>query len=651
MATTQILKLVAGMFNGAPGGAILGDLSGAVNAGMSLPELADILENTNQFQSLVDGLDTAGKVEFLMNNFGLTADGVEGSAATRAENFFTNSIEDGVGLGYMVYQAIVFLESDNLPEEFADVAALLNNKALVAAVHAENYDAIANVAAGQALFVGVTSTFPMTQAEALQHVKDIVEPGNGEPTPLALALEALKAAREAEAEAVEAEADALAAVATVVGTSTALGVNAPADVNPTDGEVDEDELDVWVAAYAAGNIENDLNAATTALEAAESDLAVGRATIGDSGVNFDVNNADVVAVLDGRQLTDARLNTALNVAQAALDEALADETSDEAIAQAALEAAQDALAEDIATNGTNAELLTNLRAGLVAEVLAGNILAGDDYDGVGAPTVGVVIANIDTALAGDADDQAAYVGMLGGLTVDGSFDPSIQDVAALIVGRVDLHDDVATAQTAFDSTDLAADVAEIQGLIDAREDLIDEVDAIQAYVDELSEAAEAYQAAVGATEEAADVTAAALAAITNAEDDDPAGLGITLGVLGTDNGTDGDDVFLFEEDKDGTFTVNGFGEEGVDRLYFGEGYQLVQIAEGKTINNNVGSVGTLEILWQQIGDDLHLYVESEPFAGNGSSTADVTTITLVGFNAEDITGFESGFLVAGVAVA
>jgi S-layer protein len=212
MATSNILKLVAGMFNGAPGGAILGDLKQAVDAGMSLPELADILENTNQFQSLVGGLDTAGKVEFLMNNFGLTADGVEGSAATRAENFFTNSIEDGVGLGFMVYQAVVFLESDNLPEEFADVAALLNNKALVAEVHAANYQTIANVAAGQALFVGVTSTFPMTQEEALQHVEDIVgEPGNGEPGPTfsltadAVAVEVVNAQVDAVAKAILAD--------------------------------------------------------------------------------------------------------------------------------------------------------------------------------------------------------------------------------------------------------------------------------------------------------------------------------------------------------------------------------------------------------------------------------------------------------------
>lgn len=158
MTTSQILKLVAGMFNGAPGGAILGNLSQAVDSGMSLSELADILENTNQFQSLVGDLDTAGQVEYLMNNFGLTPNGEAGSPAARAENFFTSSIEGGVGLGRIVDQAIVFLERDDLPEEFAEVAALMNNKALVAGVHAENHSTIANVAAAQALFVGVTST-------------------------------------------------------------------------------------------------------------------------------------------------------------------------------------------------------------------------------------------------------------------------------------------------------------------------------------------------------------------------------------------------------------------------------------------------------------------------------------------------------------
>lgn len=51
----QVLKIVAGLFNGAPGGAFLSDFSAAVEAGMTLSELARALAATNEFKQDIMG--------------------------------------------------------------------------------------------------------------------------------------------------------------------------------------------------------------------------------------------------------------------------------------------------------------------------------------------------------------------------------------------------------------------------------------------------------------------------------------------------------------------------------------------------------------------------------------------------------------------
>lgn len=91
--------------------------------------------------------------------------------------------------------------------------------------------------------------------------------------------------------------------------------------------------------------------------------------------------------------------------------------------------------------------------------------------------------------------------------------------------------------------------------------------------------------------------------------------------------------------------------EGADRIFFGEGYSLAQIADGSGIEDNVGNVAVLEILFQEVDGNLELYVETETFGGNVTGAAsEIVTITLVGFSANDITGFADGFLTAGTAI-
>ena len=131
---TKLLKGVIGLFDAAAGMEISEQLENVVDNGLSIPEVLNVLTTKTQFTEGVMGSATtsAEQAAVLAGNFGLTADGVEGSPATRAINHFQNGIDDGVEIGTLVYQAVVFLMRDDLPAEFAETAQLLDNKAAVA---------------------------------------------------------------------------------------------------------------------------------------------------------------------------------------------------------------------------------------------------------------------------------------------------------------------------------------------------------------------------------------------------------------------------------------------------------------------------------------------------------------------------------------
>ena len=142
-----------------------------------------------------------------------------------------------------------------------------------------------------------------------------------------------------------------------------------------------------------------------------------------------------------------------------------------------------------------------------------------------------------------------------------------------------------------------------------------------------------------------DVTAAQEAIENDTDDADAPGLGITL-LEGADNFTTDSDVYLFDETLSAGQSLTDFGADGEDKIYFGEQFSLVEIAGENGINGNEGDVAALEILWEQDGADLKLYVEEETFGGNSDGVADVTTITLTGVDAADVS-FEAGYLSAG----
>lgn len=164
----NILGVVAGLFNAAPGRQFLTDFVNAVESGLTIPQLADILASHPTFtDGIMGGQDTtAAQVAVLMNHFGLTHDGITGSAASQAETFFTSSINSGIGFGQIIIQAGSFLLADTVPAEFLATANLFKNKITTADIYsASNFPT--DLATLQEPFIGLSGATEMTQEEAI----------------------------------------------------------------------------------------------------------------------------------------------------------------------------------------------------------------------------------------------------------------------------------------------------------------------------------------------------------------------------------------------------------------------------------------------------------------------------------------------------
>lgn len=168
---TEILKIVSGLFNAAPGGANLTELANLVQGGMTTSQLADALAAHSLFTGTIMAgkVTTSSQVNVLMSNFGLTADSDPASAGSQAQAYFTQQIDAGVGFGKIVYDAVQFL-SGSVPPEFTTAATLLSNKALVAAAYSES-NSSTNLSALQNVVANVTGTAAYTD----QDVQDILD--------------------------------------------------------------------------------------------------------------------------------------------------------------------------------------------------------------------------------------------------------------------------------------------------------------------------------------------------------------------------------------------------------------------------------------------------------------------------------------------
>ncbi len=198
---------------------------------------------------------------------------------------------------------------------------------------------------------------------------------------------------------------------------------------------------------------------------------------------------------------------------------------------------------------------------------------------------------------------------------------------------------IVTVTTGEVSVDFSADTnltgSISQDLLEAKVALADFNTALQAY--------QAIRAIEG---EAAALETAVTDAFEALEDAGYEVQAIDGGVAGTLE----DDVFLFQQDTVATdLVVTGFGDEGQDAIYFGEGFTLVGLGE-QAITDRVGSATEMEIFWKQEGADLVLYVESTAESGRDLNAAGITTITLTGVSADSV-DLAAGFLLAGEVAA
>ncbi len=171
---TEILKITVGLYNAAPGGAILTDFANLIEGGLTTRGLADALAAHSSFTSgiMAGKVTVDAQVGVLLKNFGLVADEANpDSAGSLAAAYFTDQLEAGVGIGEIVYNAIVYLSADPVPELFAGTATLLNNKVLVA----EAYSATASsndLSVLQTVLSKVTGTAPYTPADVQKALQD-----------------------------------------------------------------------------------------------------------------------------------------------------------------------------------------------------------------------------------------------------------------------------------------------------------------------------------------------------------------------------------------------------------------------------------------------------------------------------------------------
>jgi hypothetical protein len=141
---------------------------------MTTRQLADALAAHSSFTNgiMAGRVTVEDQVDVLMSNFGLVADESDPeSAGSLAAEFFAQQIEAGVGMGELVYNAVIFLSTDPVPELFTESATLLNNKALVAEAFSKRASSN-DLTVLQHVLRNVEGTAPYTQADIDQVLEE-----------------------------------------------------------------------------------------------------------------------------------------------------------------------------------------------------------------------------------------------------------------------------------------------------------------------------------------------------------------------------------------------------------------------------------------------------------------------------------------------
>jgi len=166
---TNIVKLVVGMFNAAPGATYLAELTVAFEAnGRSLSNLAKDLALTPAYKQLNPVFQTAAEFATAF----LTPLGLQANAV--AVDFVTAKFNAGVSKGQIAYEAIVALDASTATE-FAAAKAIVTNKANVAEYYSVTKGiAQTNVGTLQQVVSTVTDT-----AASVTAAKTAIDTGTG----------------------------------------------------------------------------------------------------------------------------------------------------------------------------------------------------------------------------------------------------------------------------------------------------------------------------------------------------------------------------------------------------------------------------------------------------------------------------------------
>ena len=153
MATNTILGLGVGLFNAALGKNYLSELANAESSGMSLLQIADVLDGIPQFTvDVMGGKTTDQQVDQFLSHYGITT----GAAYTTAKGFVNNMLTSGKGFGAITVAANDYLLGSSVAADFQPAAALLKNKIAVAAAYSKTYSSD-SVATLQGVLAGVTA--------------------------------------------------------------------------------------------------------------------------------------------------------------------------------------------------------------------------------------------------------------------------------------------------------------------------------------------------------------------------------------------------------------------------------------------------------------------------------------------------------------
>ncbi|MDY0961317.1 DUF4214 domain-containing protein [Massilia sp. CFBP9026] len=273
-----------------------------------------------------------------------------------------------------------------------------------------------------------------------------------------------------------------------------------------------------------------------------------------------------------------------------------------------------------------ADYLTDLEAGVAGSATAAALKTTLDA----AVTAGFITAADRTAITTAANASGGYVAADAAAAVDANnwiarndkLDQAVitlENAEALETGIGKLADAVVNAQDAIELTELAqSTLAEV----------------VAEY-----RAAQALNTDVAASDKA---IAAAAKVITDKGYAAPA----ELKTVGLNLATAKDDIF-FKANGDTDAIIRSFGVQGKDTLYVGTDltYNDTEIGAGtgQTALNKAGDNAVLEFFLQQDGNNVIVHIENRAYGSEAGGNADISTITLVGVDLEDIT-VANGFI-------